>query len=58
MMYGIWNIATQRFLIGICEKNKGRSRGKVYCKIPDCLEAAGCSVQENHGINTLQQKGW
>jgi hypothetical protein len=39
-------------------KNKGGSRGKVYCEIPDCLDTARCSVQENHGINTLQQKGW
>lgn len=53
-MYGIWNIATQRFLIGICERTKAEAEAKYIAKYP----IASTLLEENHGINTLQQKGW
>ena len=33
-MYGIWNIATQRFLIGICERTKAEAEAKYIAKYP------------------------
>lgn len=38
MMYGIWNIATQRFLIGICERTKAEAEAKYIAKYPIASE--------------------
>ena len=34
MMYGIRKIATQRFLIGICEKTRAEAEAKYIAKYP------------------------
>ena len=46
LRHDVWNLeyCHAAFPDWNLRKNKGGSGGKVYCKIPDCLDAAGCSV--------------